>query len=247
MDSPVVRAHQWPIGTMCTSGCATTLEKSVADLPGILNANANFAAGTLRVDYDPVRVTPDAISAAIKACGFSCDGGFDASQSAPAAMHPQHHDHAHGQATQADIDVTAAKQPHDHSAHRVATASPPHDAHAGMHHGGDLHAAARDMRRRFLVALAVAVPVFLWSPMGLMEPPPTPGGIGRELWLFLLASGAVLYPGWPFFSAAIRSLRRGVLDMSVLVLLSVGTGYGFSIGSTFVSMDRTSWKLRRCC
>ena len=35
-------------------------------------------------------------------------------------------------------------------------------------------------------------------------------------------------------SAAIRSLRRGVLYMAVLVLLSVGTGYVFSLGATFV-------------
>lgn len=64
-------------------------------------------------------------------------------------------------------------------------------------------------------------------------PPPVPFGLRENVWLFLLATGAVLYPGWPFFSAAIRSLRRGVLDMAVLVLLSVGTGYGFSIASTF--------------
>ncbi len=108
-----------------------------------------------------------------------------------------------------------------------------HDAHAGMHHGTDLHAAARDMRRRFLVALAFAIPIFIWSPMGLMEPPPPPFGLEQSLWLFLLATGAVLYPGWPFFVAAVRSLRHGVLDMAVLVLLSVGTGYGFSIASTF--------------
>jgi len=103
-----------------------------------------------------------------------------------------------------------------------------------MNHGSDLHAAARDMGRRFLVALAFAIPVFLWSPMGgLMEPPPVPFGLRENVWLFLLATGAVVYPGWPFFTAAIRSLRRGVLDMAVLVLLSVGTGYGFSIASTF--------------
>jgi Cu2+-exporting ATPase len=249
MDSPVARAHQWPIGTMCTTGCATTLEKSVADLPGVLGANANFAAGTLRVEYDPTRVSSGAISAAIKACGFSCKGGFEVSHPAPApAAHGHVHEHAHGQAAQADVGIATPalgakppQQPHDHSAHGVDTPSPthpktdaPHDAHAGMHHGGDLHAAARDMRRRFFVALAFAVPVFLWSPMGLMDPPPTPFGLDRDIWLFLLASGAVLYPGWPFFSAAIRSLRRGVLDMAVLVLLSVGTGFGFSIGSTFL-------------
>jgi Cu2+-exporting ATPase len=125
----------------------------------------------------------------------------------------------------------------DHVGHdkaiTVKTTATAHDTHEGMHHGSDLHAAARDMQRRVFAALIFEVPVFLWSPMGLMQPPAVPYGLDKNIWLFLLGSGAVLYPGWPFFTAAIRSLRHGVLDMSVLVLLSVGTGYGFSIGSTF--------------
>src|SRR3546814_17903022 len=36
-----------------------------------------------------------------------------------------------------------------------------------------------------------------------------------------------------FFVAAWRALRNGVLNMAVLVVLSVGTGYFFSVGSTF--------------
>jgi hypothetical protein len=95
----------------------------------------------------------------------------------------------------------------------------------------DLHAAARDMRRRFLVALIFGIPLFAWSPMGLMAPPL---GMDRDRWLLLLGTGAVICPGWPFFVATIRSLHHGVLDMAVLVLLSVGTGYGFSLGSTFL-------------
>ncbi|HCP19664.1 MAG TPA: ATPase P, partial [Marinobacter hydrocarbonoclasticus] len=42
----------------------------------------------------------------------------------------------------------------------------------------------------------------------------------------------VLWPSWPFFVAAWRALKNGVLNMAVLVVLSVGTGYLFSVGST---------------
>ena len=37
----------------------------------------------------------------------------------------------------------------------------------------------------------------------------------------------------PFFVAAWRALKNGVLNMAVLVVLSVGTGYLFSVGATF--------------
>jgi Cu2+-exporting ATPase len=49
----------------------------------------------------------------------------------------------------------------------------------------------------------------------------------------LLASAAILYPVWPFVVAAVRALRNGILNMAVLVILSVGTGYLFSVGATF--------------
>ncbi|MHB1201990.1 MAG: heavy metal translocating P-type ATPase, partial [Acidithiobacillus sp.] len=105
-----------------------------------------------------------------------------------------------------------------------------------MGHGAgmDMQAMARDMRNRFFVALVFAVPVFLYTSMGMaflqLEPP---FGMDRNIFLFVLASGAVIYPGWPFYVAAFRALRNGVANMAVLVLLSVGTGYFFSVGTTF--------------
>jgi len=42
-----------------------------------------------------------------------------------------------------------------------------------------------------------------------------------------------IYPVWPFIVGAVRALRNGILNMAVLVLLSVGTGYLFSVGATF--------------
>jgi P-type Cu2+ transporter len=208
-------SRHWPIGKMLSSGCAQTLEHAVSALPGVKTASASFVAGSLTVRFDPRVASTVAITAAIRQCGFDC------ATPAVAVDDPGHRAQGH----------------HHHMAAGPAALAPPHehggDAHAGMHHGSDLHAAAKDMQRRFVVALLFAIPVFIWSPMGLMQPPAAPFGLSHDVWLMLLASGAVLYPGWPFYSAAIRSLRQGVLDMAVLVLLSVGTGYGFSVAATF--------------
>ncbi|MEO5812590.1 MAG: heavy metal translocating P-type ATPase [Rhodanobacter sp.] len=210
------RNKTWPIRKMLTEGCARTLERAVAALPGVHSAVANYASGSLRVAYDPETIEPHAVAEAVRRCGFDCADKID-----PSGTPAIDHSHAgHAPATEPGKPGKGAP---------AAKA----DAHEGMHHGGDLHAAARDMQRRFIVAVVFGIPLFVWSPMGLFEPPPVPFGLDKQLWLLLIASGALIYPGWPFFTAAIRSLRQGVFDMAVLVLLSVGTGYLFSVGATF--------------
>jgi Cu2+-exporting ATPase len=98
----------------------------------------------------------------------------------------------------------------------------------------DMASMVRDMRNRFWVALLFTIPIFTYSPMGgLFTPPAPPFGLELDLWLFFLGSAAIIWPSWPFFVAAWRALRNGILNMAVLVVLSVGTGYVFSVGSTF--------------
>ena len=100
--------------------------------------------------------------------------------------------------------------------------------------GHDMQAMVRDMRKRFWVSLVFALPIFVYAPMGgMFRPPAPPFGLELNVWLFIFATAAILYPGWPFYVAAWRALRNGVLNMAVLVLLSVGTGYLFSVGATF--------------
>lgn len=238
-DPNTTAVRTWPIGDMLTEGCARTLAATIRELPGVEAADANFATGMLQVRYLRSATEPTRIASAIRACGFACRAP-SAEASAPAvppAAGPAPDDHAgHGSGHGHTKPAVAALQAKvDHAGHGPeASAKTGSDPHEGMHHGGDLHAAAADMRRRFVIALVFSIPLFIWSPMGLMSAPPTPFGLTENVWLWLLASGAVIYPGWPFFTAAIRSLRRGVLDMAVLVLLSVGTGYGFSLGATFL-------------
>ncbi|MFA4523264.1 heavy-metal-associated domain-containing protein, partial [Xanthomonas perforans] len=60
VHKPTVRTRTWPIGDMVSAGCARTLEKAVAALPGVNATSANFATATLQVSYDPARLSAGA-------------------------------------------------------------------------------------------------------------------------------------------------------------------------------------------
>jgi Cu2+-exporting ATPase len=104
-----------------------------------------------------------------------------------------------------------------------------------MGHGGkDMAAIVKDLRNRFWICLVFTIPIFIYAPMGgLFDAPQPPFGLELNVWLFILATIAVLYPSWSFFVSAWRSIKAGKLGMAVLIVLSVGTGYFFSIISIF--------------
>ena len=215
--------------TIDVGGLFQVLDRELVDrqllkLPGVHTARSNFSSGSATVTFDPAQTSLAAIEARVRDCGYHCggevlpthlcatemDAGRHQAGAAPAAAHA--HAAAHSQPTG-----------HDEMAHEMGHG-------AGM----DAHGMARDMRNRFWIALVFALPVFLLSPMGKMGAVlDLPSSLDLELVLFVLASGAILYPVWPFAVAATRAIRHGVANMAVLVMLSVGTGYLFSLGSTF--------------
>jgi Cu2+-exporting ATPase len=144
-------------------------------------------------------------------------------------------------ATQPVATATGRHEGHDghagHAGHPKTGAQPAMSAemaHDMGHDGMDLAAMVRDMRNRFWICLVFAVPIFVYAPMGdFFKPPAPPFGLQLNLWLFFLASAAILYPSWPFFVSAWRAVKKGTLGMAALIVLSVGTGYIFSVGSTF--------------
>jgi len=185
------------------------------------------------------------------------------SQGAPPVASPQAHSHPMDHATNHTSPV-APPRPVDRERVTVsATAYADHADHAGhaghaghaetqvtaltgetaqmaheMGHGAGMtiDQMARDIRNRFWVTFALAIPVFLYSPLatdvfGIRLP--VPFGMRSDILLFLLSTPAVLWGGQMFFVGAYRALRHRVLDMSVLVALSVGAGYLFSVAATF--------------
>ncbi|MER8373474.1 heavy metal translocating P-type ATPase [Mesorhizobium sp. M1406] len=212
------------------------VEKRLAALPGVAGVAMNAGSTTATVEFDEERTNPQTLAREIEACGFHCRGESvprhlcipDASTVPPG--HPRStsvHDHLEHAAMMhpvpTDQATAAAEVAHDAMAHEMGHG-------AGM----DMQGMVKDMRNRFFISLVFALPIFAMEPMGLGEPwlrPPF--GLSEDLAMFFLASAAILYPVWPFLVAAWRALRNGVLNMAVLVVLSVGTGYLFSVGATF--------------
>ena len=204
------------------------VEKQLARARGVSSARSNPASASVTVDYDESLTTAATLQELVQGCGFHCRGqvvprhvcALDSAIAPVKLGRPQHIDR-HGDHATAEETEGAA---HEAAAHEMGHG-------AGM----DMAAMARDMRNRFIIALVFALPMLALAPMGMGEPlVPPPAALGLDKTLFLLASGAILYPGWPFVVAAIRALRNGILNMAVLVVLSVGTGYLFSIGATFL-------------
>jgi len=205
---------------LLTAACGLSVEKRLGKLPGVRTASVNPASGSATVDYDEQAVTLEAIKAAVRDCGYGCT-----SRQLP------HH------VCKPDDDPPPAQAVHAaHAGHAPERGTKDEMAHEMGHGAGmDMAGMVRDMRNRFLVCLAFTLPLFWWAPMGLPMPTPAPPfGLEFDQWLFVLASAAILWPSWPFFVAAWRALSNGILNMAVLVVLSVGTGYIFSVAATFL-------------
>lgn len=226
-------------GGMLSGSSAPALQTFLSRQPGIHHVEANTMSGTVTVGYDENTIIEARIRQLIEECGYHCRGevvprhlmGTESAEKANHAAHPAHDVHA-GHAT-------AAQKPAEHVGHATPDEPSSSDEMAQMGHGAGMNIATmvRDMRNRFFVTLALAIPVFLYSPLFtevLQIRFPVPFGLSTNLFLFILSTPAVVWGGQMFFVGAYRALKNRTLDMSVLVALSVGAGYVFSVGATFL-------------
>ena len=207
------------VGGLLSTLSARGVEKQLSKLIGVKKAEVNYVAGSATVVYDEKVVDLKTIKARVHKCGYHC-AGEQMPKHVCVPEDPPVAAHAHG----------------THGERKVGEHKPDAMAREMGHGGGmDMKAMVRDMRNRFWVCLIFSIPIFIYSPMGgLFTPPAPPFGLDLNRWLFFLATIAVIWPSWPFFVAAWRALKNGVLNMAVLVVLSVGTGYLFSVGATFL-------------
>jgi Cu+-exporting ATPase len=93
----------------------------------------------------------------------------------------------------------------------------------------------RDMRKRFIVAVALAVPL-LFVAMGDMLPGQPLSrllGAAYRPWAeLLLATPICLWAGWPFLVRGWTSLKTGRLNMFTLIGLGVAVAYLYSVVAT---------------
>ncbi|HET9738974.1 MAG TPA: heavy metal translocating P-type ATPase [Solirubrobacteraceae bacterium] len=193
------------------------VERALGNRPGVLAVEANPVAQTATVTYDATQTSVEALTGWVEACGYHCAG-----QSVP------------GHVCDPMAEHDAAPAAHDHAA--MDRAEHAHGHGHGGHAGMSMDAMVRDMRNRFLVALAFTVPIVLWSMVGtelLGTEVPTPFDIDRDVWQFLLSLPVVFYASTIFFTGAVSALKSRTLDMMVLVAVAIGTAWIYSVAATF--------------
>jgi len=93
----------------------------------------------------------------------------------------------------------------------------------------------RDMRKRFVVAVALAIPLVLLAMGDMLPGRPISHWLGtntRHVLELALATPICLWAGWPFLQRAWTSLKTGNLNMFTLIGLGVGVAYLYSLVAT---------------
>jgi P-type Cu+ transporter len=94
-----------------------------------------------------------------------------------------------------------------------------------------------DMRRRFWVSAALALPVFLIGMSDLIPGEPLQQIVSMRTlgWIQLgLATPVVVWGGWPFFVRGWQSIRNQSLNMFTLIALGVSVAYIYSVVATVI-------------
>ncbi|MGB0093176.1 MAG: heavy metal translocating P-type ATPase [Solirubrobacteraceae bacterium] len=191
------------------------VDKALRSHTGVIDVDANPAAQTATVTYDPQLTSVAQLQRVVEECGFECAGC-----NVPGCVCDP-------------LQEPAAAQPaHDHAA--VARAEDTAGHGEGGHSGHSMAHMAEQMRNRFLVALVFTLAILVWSDVGKSVfggQLATPFGLDRNVWLLLL-SLPVLWAARMFFTGAVAALRQRTLDMNVLVAVAIGVSWVYSVAIT---------------
>jgi Cu2+-exporting ATPase len=189
------------------------VERKLSSRPGVLHVSANALNQTATIRYDPSTASQADLQRWVEDCGYHCAG----------RSVPGHVCDPEEEPGRAEPEAPPGHAMEEHAGHA---------GHAGM----SMAEMAKDMRRRFLVALVFSIPIFLYSPIavevfGLELPEPL--GIPTDVVSLVLSLPIVLYSSMIFFRGAVAALRNGNLDMMVLVATSVAAGWVYSVATVF--------------
>lgn len=201
------------VGGMTCAGCATGIQRGLAALPGVDSAVVNIATrratvlpdGTLDADE-----LEDLMRAAITGLGYEVltrgrDAGTHPDGTDPDGLQPDRHRPPEG-----DADSLAD----EHAAHVASDAR-----------------RIADYKRRFLVALALSLPVTAISMIMPLQ------FAGWEWLVAALATPVAWWAAWPFHASAARSLRHRTTTMDTLVSLGSMAAWTWSAVVLLAGID----------
>ncbi len=222
-------------GMTCTT-CATTIEKGLAETPGVEQANVSFASEKAVVEYDPSKVELAKIKDTISQIGYgvatkksifpvggmtcaSCVARVEEALSNMAGVVSVNVNLASEKAT---VEYTEGTELADL---RRAVREAGYELGLEAATLEDVTTAAqrelRGVRNRFIFAaiLALSIMVLMWAP----------SFVGKPYLLWALATPVQFWAGWRFYRGAWGALRHKTTDMNTLVAVGTSAAYFYSM------------------
>jgi Cu+-exporting ATPase len=239
-----------PVTGMTCANCAFNIERAVKRVPGVKEANVNFATEKVSISFDPDQVQMENLVEKIKDAGYgvartAIEIPVTGMTCANCAMTIERtlKKKVPG-VTNASVNFASERA----SVEYIPTVTSMAEVIAAIETAGygailpddtlegeDAEAAARkeeirDQTRKFLVGLLFTVPLFLLS-------------MGRDFgvfgawslaswmnWFFLaLATPVQFYTGWDYYTGGWKSLKNKSANMDVLVAMGSSVAYVYSL------------------
>ncbi|SUZ30775.1 Copper-transporting P-type ATPase [Roseibaca ekhonensis] len=237
------------------AGCVGRAERALADVPGVVSAQINLASHRAEVALAPDANVTD-LQTALRRAGYpmrtetlefevgnmSCGSCITRVEQALTVQPGVLRASANLTTGRVQADVLDAGQAANLAQALTASGYPasPVSQTSSPDTTARQAAEARTLSRRFFVALALTLPVFIVEMGGHLLPPFhhwVLHTIGQTpLWLgqFILSSLVLIFPGRAFYTSGLPALARAAPDMNSLVAIGTLAAWGYSSVALFV-------------
>ena len=223
-------------GMTCTT-CAGTIEKGLAETPGVEQVEVNFASEKAAVEYDPSRIDLAKIKSTISQLGYgtatkksvfpvsgmtcaSCVARVEQALLSVPGVISANVNLASEKATVEYIEGTAIADL------RRAVREAGYNLGSEAETLADVNTAARQeirsLRNRLVLAVVLAATIMLlmWTPVFFT---------GNAYLLWALATPVQFWAGWRFYRGAWGALRHRTADMNTLIAVGTSAAYLYSM------------------
>lgn len=243
------------LGGMSCASCAVRIEKALAEVPGVKEANVNFALERATVVYDPARVDVDQLKKAVVDTGYEVRS--DAAKAelkiggmtcASCAARVERALAGVPGVTKAGVNLATEKATVEYdpglvtvSALRKAVADTGYTAQeiAGQtdldRERQEREAEIRRQLNRFIFSAVLSLPL-LYYMLGMLFKLPMPDWLMNHWFQFALATPVQFIAGWHFYKGTYHALKGGSANMDVLIAMGTTAAYLYSLAVTLTGV-----------
>lgn len=240
------------IGGMSCAACAARIEKALAGVPGVVEANVNLALERATVVYDPAMVESDRLKKAVHDSGYEVRSDTTTAEfkisgmtCASCSARVEHALSSVPGVTRAGVNLATERATVEFdpgavtiSALRKAVADAGYAAAeiAGRTDADrerrERAAEIRRQRNRFVFSAVFSLPL-LYFMLGMLLGLPMPEWLMNRWVQLALATPVQFLTGRHFYKGAYHALKGGSANMDALIAMGTSAAYFYSVAVTF--------------